>query len=513
MVKKNTINNKSDPLDATNVTINSAYTLPNADGTADQALTTDGAGNIAFEDVGGGSALTWNEITVDTTAAVNNAYICNAASEITVTLPATFTINDRVKIMGKNTGGWTVKAATGDTIYHLDQVEYAPDPFFITEVRGCVDIQGITDDSTWEIINLEGTLVSGDISAINAGYSSSFFLKTSGNTKTCGLGTSGQLGNNSITNVSIPVYPVGGHIFDIISGGVKIKAALKADGSAWSWGDNAYGQLGDETVISKSSPVSVVGGHSFIDISAGNGYTAALKADGSVWSWGINTYGGLGDNSVVSKSSPVSVVGGHSFTSISSIINNAMALKADGSAWTWGYNGNGGLGDNTIVHKSSPVAVTGGYSFIDVDVFENGSIAIRDDNTAWTWGRNNYGQLGDGTTVGKSSPSAVTGGHSFVKVDGGGYTCLALKADGTAWTWGRNDSGELGDGTSGAVARKSSPVAVTGGHSFTDITAGKYYDIALKADGSVWAWGLNTSGELGDGTTVSTSSPIQVLNL
>ena len=309
-MSKNTINNKSDPLGAANVTINSAYTLPDIDGTLDQALTTDGAGNIAWEDIEIND-LTWNEITTDTTAVVNNAYICNAASVITVTMPATFTINDRIKIMGKNTGGWAVVAASGDTIYHLDDTKAAPATFSLVEARGCCDIQGLTANADWEVINVEGEVYIDPVLAIIATGSIvySVFLNTSdGVAKSIGLNADGQLGDGTITARATPVSVTGGHSFTDIQAGRTTCSALKADGSVWAWGDSTSGQLGDGTTVKKSSPVAVTGGHSFIALFKGYNSSYALKSDDTAWAWGSNGIYELSDGTNVTKSSPVQVI-------------------------------------------------------------------------------------------------------------------------------------------------------------------------------------------------------------
>ena len=511
---KNTINNLSDPMDATNLTIGEAYTIPNDDGTADQILVTDGAGAATWETVDT-QDLIWTEITADTNADISNGYICNATSEIFITLPATFVQGDLIKVVGKNTGSWGVKANTGDTIYYLNQTELSPDPFYPNNVRGCCEVHGITDNAEWEISEKIGEFVSGDVTQVTDGAVHSAFLKSSGYVKTIGLGVHGDLGNNSVTNRTSPDYVVGNHIFDSITSYQSGTLALKADGSVWGWGRNHVGQLGDNSVVSKSSPVSVVGGHSFSVLDSGRNNGIALKADGSCWCWGYNNPGILGDGTIVDKSSPVAVIGGHSFTAVFGGEHYSIALKADGSVWTWGYNNVGQLGDNTITNKSSPVSVTGGHSFIAISANWNTSVALKADGSAWTWGYNDVGQLGDNTSgalANKSSPVAVTGGHSFSAISMTNAQFIGLKADGSIWTCGDNSLGKLGDGT---IVNKSSPVSVIGGHSFISLQTSHSSNtlLAIKYDGSVWGCGVNTSYKLGDGTIVNKSSPIQVLNL
>jgi alpha-tubulin suppressor-like RCC1 family protein len=155
----------------------------------------------------------------------------------------------------------------------------------------------------------------------------------------------------------------------------------------------------------------------------------------------------------------------------------------------------------------SPVPIVGNF----VASYIGGARLIRgSDGTAWAWGRNIYGQLGDNTRTSKSSPVSVLGGNSYIQIAAGVNHSLAIRgSDGTAWAWGHNTYGQLGDNT---TASKSSPVSVLGGNSYTQIAAGYYYSLAIRgSDGSAWAWGDNNYGQLGDNTTASKSSPVSVL--
>jgi alpha-tubulin suppressor-like RCC1 family protein len=131
---------------------------------------------------------------------------------------------------------------------------------------------------------------------------------------------------------------------------------------------------------------------------------------------------------------------------------------------------------------------------------------------AWSWGCNGSGQLGDGATTNRSSPVSVIGGFTdWCQVSAGQNHSLGVRTNGTVWSWGNNVSGRLGDGT---TVNKSSPVLVVGG--FTDwyqVSAGGYHSLGVRVPGySAWAWGCNGSGQLGDGTTVDKSSPASVIS-
>jgi alpha-tubulin suppressor-like RCC1 family protein len=338
-----------------------------------------------------------------------------------------------------------------------------------------------------------------------AGAVNSYGLKADGSIWAWGDKSFGGLGNGTDSYQKSPISVVGGHSFTSVKAGLVFAVSLKSDGSAWSWGLNNNGMLGDTTSIAKSSPVSVVGGHSFAVLSntIGQFNAGALKADGSAWIWGVGSSGELGNNTASSPGSPTSVVGSHSFTVLSVGASGSRALKADGSVWSWGSATSGRLGNNdSTVNRSSPVSVVGGHSFIKISSYGAGSVfALKADGSAWAWGLGTTGEMGDNNNASRSSPVSVIGAHSFVDIVGS----QGLKADGSVWTWGAGTVGELGN--NGATSR-SSPVSVVGGHSFTAITITK----GLKADGSVWSWGSNsTSGGVGDGTVFNRSSPVSVV--
>jgi alpha-tubulin suppressor-like RCC1 family protein len=245
--------------------------------------------------------------------------------------------------------------------------------------------------------------------------------------------------------------------------------------------------------------------------------TLALKANGEVWSWGNNVSGILGTGNVTLYSSPVIVVGAHSFVSVTAFnysnvttTGSTLALKANGEVWAWGYNASGQLGTGNTTSYSSPVLVVGSHSFVQIKTSGNHTIGLKADGSAWAWGLNTSGELGDNTVTGRSSPVLVVGGHSFccVKTANQGAFSFGLKSTGELWAWGINSSGQLGDGSR---TDKSSPVLVVGGHSFLTMRGGLDHSVALKEDGKAWAWGLNDSGQLGTGNTTSFSSPVLVV--
>ena len=325
---------------------------------------------------------------------------------------------------------------------------------------------------------------------------------------------SGQLGDNTVANKSSPVQTIaGGTNWKQVSGGSYHTAAIKTDGTLWLWGYNNYGQLGNNTAVNKSSPVqTIAGGTNWKQVGCGQYHTAAIKTDGTLWLWGRNSYGQLGDNTIAAKSSPVqTIAGGTNWKLVGCGQYHIAAIKTDGTLWLWGQNSFGQLGDNTVANKSSPVqTIAAGTNWKQVSSGRHHTAAIKTDGTLWLWGRNSYGQLGDNTIAAKSSPvQTIAGGTNWKLVGCGQYHIAAIKTDGTLWLWGQNSFGRLGDNT---VVNKSSPVqTISAGTNWKQVSSGAYHTAAIKTDGTLWTWGYNNFGTLGDNTVANRSSPVQTI--
>ena len=330
-----------------------------------------------------------------------------------------------------------------------------------------------------------------------------------------GAATNGRLGDNTTVSKSSPVSVVGGFTDWVqMSAGYTHSLGVRENGTLWGWGANSYGQLGDNTIVNNSSPVSVVGGFTdWTQASAGRQHSLAIRENGTAWAWGDGANGKLGDNTVANKSSPVLVAGGFTnWIQVDSGGQHSIGLRANGVAYAWGLGTVGRLGDNTIVNKSSPVSVVGGFDdwkYLNTGYAHN--MAIRTNGTLWAWGYNVSGGLGDNSTVSKSSPVSVVGGFTdWIQVATGSLHSVGLRANGTLWSWGYAGQGALGDNQ--AATNKSSPASVVGG--FTDwvrVEVGTTNNVAVRANGTLWTWGLNLNGTLGDNTVANKSSPVSVI--
>ena len=248
--------------------------------------------------------------------------------------------------------------------------------------------------------------------------------------------------------------------------------------------------MGNNSTSNQSSPVSVVGNHSFIKIIAGKNTSAGLKADGTCWLWGNNASGQLGNGTTTNTSSPIVIARPLYFTQTAGQYQTGSALMSDGTCWCWGYGMDGELGNNDAgagaAHcKSSPVAVVGNHSFISITGQNVTGMGLKADGTCWTWGYGGNGELGNNTVSGVSSPVSVVGNHSFTMIVGntGASTAYGLKSNGTAWAWGMGSNGELGNNSLTGV---SSPVSVVGNHSFILLMGQNNAGMGLKASGTCW---------------------------
>jgi alpha-tubulin suppressor-like RCC1 family protein len=293
----------------------------------------------------------------------------------------------------------------------------------------------------------------------------------------------------------------------------------------WAWGSNTYGEIGDgtkETGTIKSSPVqTIAGGTNWTSVASASTCTAAIR-DGRLWFWGLNYMGLFGNfqsGGLARYSSPVQTsAGGTTWKQVDvtggTVFGHTAAIKTDGTLWVWGDNRYGQIADNTIIHRSTATqTVSGGTNWKQCSAGYVTTAAIKTDGTLWAWGNGGNGVIGDNAAAGRSSPvQTVAGGTNWKQVSVGKTYTGAIKTDGTLWMWGNNADGQLGDNT---IIHRSSPVqTVAGGNNWKQVVTGQTGQrqvLALKTDGTLWGWGANANGELATNDIVHRSSPVQTV--
>lgn len=329
-----------------------------------------------------------------------------------------------------------------------------------------------------------------------------------------GEGSQGQLGIGINCNTGIPTREssVSSNWCSVGSRHGTTSSAIKLDGSLWVWG--GPGTIGDGTgnYQTRFSPVrEFCSATDWCCVSTsgygGVGVNAGLKTTGEIWTWGSSVCGQLGDGTTVRKCSPVREISSSTnWCFLSTSIRNVGAIKTDGSLWMWGNNFYSqlgiGFGLNT---RSSPVReATSSTNWLSVRPATNHTIGLKSDGTIWSWGCNCFGVLGIGNTTCRiSATREFCSATNWCNINSGSYnTSFAIKTDGSLWSWGSNNFGVLGDGT---TTCRCSPVREFS--SSTDwccASAADNFTTAIKTTGTLWSWGSNAGGRLGIGSTLNT---------
>lgn len=326
-----------------------------------------------------------------------------------------------------------------------------------------------------------------------------------------------------------------------IAAGMHHSLALRNDGTVWAWGDNAHGQLGVNSDNDKDYPVQVHGTGNVgqltgvTAVAAGAEFSLAVRSDGTVYAWGNGEWGQLGLNSEHSHQIPYQVHGpgdvGYlsGITAVAAGEDFSLALKNDGTVWAWGHNNPYELGNGTLTSSYTPVQVKGpdGAGFLtDVVAIAAGNytgLALKRDGTVWAWGDNRYGQLGvnsdnpHGYPVQVHGPGNVGFLSGITGVSAGEDHSLAVKSDGSVYAWGRNNNGQLGVHSDNphpypVQVHGVGNVGFLGG--ITSVSAGEYFSMALNSAGTaIFAWGGNSYFQLGNGSQTDSTVPVQVRGL
>ena len=358
------------------------------------------------------------------------------------------------------------------------------------------------------------------ITAITTGIGNACALTNTGAVKCWGYNGEGQNGdgtNNVYENAPVNVIGIQAKVINIASGSNSDHTcALTSDGAIQCWGNDSSGQLGNGPTDNYFVPSSYVNGLSsnVATIAAGADHTCAVTISGAVKCWGRNDFGEVGDGSNLVRYTPVDVTGLSG--GISTVVAGQMhscALTTTGAVKCWGFSLT--LGGGTSSNSYVPVDVVGlssGIVAIAAGTYSVHTCAITSVGSVKCWGENNAGQLGDGTTTDRYTPVDVIGLSSKVKaISVGWYHTCALTETGAVMCWGANNNGQLGNGT---TTENPDPIAVSGlPTNIMSIVAGANHTCALTETGAVMCWGANNSGQLGNGTTTESHTPVGVVGL
>lgn len=350
-----------------------------------------------------------------------------------------------------------------------------------------------------------------------------------------------------------------------VSAGATHTCAIKADTTLWCWGSNYAGQLGTGDNTDRSTPAAVQAGAGWSAISAGNGFTCGIRigyrycwglndngqlgvgfkdSDGDGvndsynvpkhrggeadnWAtvstgqshacgvrnsgtgqcWGQNLYGALGLGDTVDRNTPRTVSGEYVWTSISAGAYHSCGLDSSRHRFCWGVNDSGELGlpGDATFHS---VPADGGVGWLAVDAGDFTNCGYSTGRRLYCWGKNTFGQAGVGDTVPHDEDMLVSTGTWSAVSSGGGHTC-AIRTNGNLYCWGHNESGQLGLGDT--TDRWDETALPSQSPQWTAVSAGLSHTCGIRTDATLWCWGYNFTGQLGNGATTSSATPVLVL--
>lgn len=346
------------------------------------------------------------------------------------------------------------------------------------------------------------------VSAAQGGYHACG-ITTAGELYCWGANSNGQLGDGTTNQHEAPNQVGSATDWVSVSVGNDFTCGIRNTNVAYCWGNNGTGQLGDNTQSSSSTPVAVYSNDvsAWASISAGYLHACGVSTAGAVWCWGLNDDGELGNNSTTFSKIPVRENSSATdWASVSAGERISCATKTGGSLYCWGANEAGQLGHGDQTGYAYPVRESSSStSWSSVSAGGSGGFACGfQGTTRYCWGYNGYygGQLGLGHLVYETSPVQVGSSYDWAYTTtalavGAGHAC-AITTSATLYCWGNNDYGQLGNGT---TTPSDIPVQVGTATDWVEIVAGGGFTCGIRSGGNLYCWGDNTYGQVGDGTS------------
>ena len=375
------------------------------------------------------------------------------------------------------------------------------------------------------------------VSKIAGGSNFTVSIDNTGKVYAWGINTNGQLGNGNNTQKTTPTLVNTGAIVNkvivSIACGAYHAIAIDNTGSLYGWGYNGSGQLGDGTNVDKNTPILIntgaIANKVIVSIACGYYYTIALDNTGKLYAWGYNFLGQLGDGTSgagVDKNVPILIntgaIANKVIVSIAAGYNHTAAIDNTGNVYTWGTNGSGQLGNGNTTQQNTPILINNSAILnkviLSIVCARDHTIALDNTGKVYAWGANGSGQLGTGNTTLQKNPVLINTGAIANKVIAyivcGSNHTVVLDNTGNLYAWGANGGGQLGDGTFGTGSDKYTPILINTGDIANNVIAyiacGFNHTIVIDNIGKLYAWGINSSGQLGDSTVTQRNTPLSI---
>jgi len=303
----------------------------------------------------------------------------------------------------------------------------------------------------------------------------------------------------------------------VISAGGEHSCTIKnLDDKLWCWGNNENDQLGNSSITTAASSPRSIGSDVWQTVVTGDQHSCGIDETGALHCWGKNDSGQVGNGSTLDQETPAAISANTDWSNVSLGTNHSCAIKDDKTLWCWGSNTSFQLGHSPEnSRKPSLLSKTNEDESIEAEAWRASSsgnshtCAIKDNASLWCWGGNTKGQIGqDNTTAFYSEPTAVAPDSKWLSISANGDHSCAIKDDNSLWCWGGNEAGQVGNNSTETVVK--TPTLIAAGSNWNKISLGTDHSCGIKADNNLWCWGDNTLSQLGDGSTLATNTPKQI---